>query len=61
LIEPIKTEKQALIQMFRAWFDPITVSHLSDHALAEDRNILSADHKGPTGLIPQAHGLAGIT
>ena len=30
-------------------------------SLAEDRNILSADHKGPTGMIPQAHGLAGIT
>jgi hypothetical protein len=33
LIEPIKTEKQALIQIFRAWFDPITASHLSDHDL----------------------------
>lgn len=34
MIEPIMTKNQALIQKVRACFDPITASHLSEHALA---------------------------
>ena len=39
MVEPIMTEKQALIQSVRACFDPITASHLSEHALVRAEHI----------------------